>query len=101
VLKGLVYSLSNEHLAFLCEQLARAERLIVTLQRGSLFPGAGEALRRLASLTRRPGLAARIIRTARAMTAVRRHYGEYPDSPAALGSWMGRNEMLRRSGRDH
>ncbi len=97
VLKDLIYSLSNSNMAFLCSQIAQSERLIHAIQRGSFLPGVSEALRRLAALTRRPRLAARIISTGKAMASVRHHYEAYPDSPSGLESWMGREELLRRS----
>ena len=96
-LKSLLYSLSNDDLSFLLTQLAQSERLIHAIQRGSFLPGVGEALRRLAAFTRRPRLAARIIGTGKAMASVRHHYEDYPDSPSKLGSWIGREESLRRS----
>jgi digeranylgeranylglycerophospholipid reductase len=99
VLKDLLYSLSRSEMAFLCEQLARSDRLIRTLQKGSLLPGAGEALKRLAAFTRRPRLAGRIVGASRAMSSIRRHYQDYPDSPTKLNSWAGRLEFLRRAGR--
>ena len=97
VLKDLIYSLSNDDLAFLCTQIAQSERLIHAVQRGSFLPGVSEALRRLAAFTRRPRLAARIISTGKAMASVRHHYEAYPASPSGLESWMGREEFLRRS----
>ncbi|MCK4408437.1 MAG: NAD(P)/FAD-dependent oxidoreductase, partial [Candidatus Eisenbacteria sp.] len=96
-LRRLIYSLSDGDLAFLSAQLARSGRFVDTLERGSLLPGTAEALKRIAALARRPGLAARIIRTSRAMVAARRHYQDYPDSPSRLASWIGRREFLRRS----
>ena len=98
VIKDLLYSLSSRELAFLCEQLSRADRLIRTLQKGSLLPGTGEALKRLAAFTRRPRLAARILRATRVTSSIRRHYRDYPDSPSRLSSWAGRLEFLRRTG---
>jgi geranylgeranyl reductase family protein len=98
VLKDLLYSLSASELGFLSEQLARSDRLISTLQRGSLLPGAAEALKRLAAFTRRPRLAARMLRASKAMSSIRRHYQDYPDSPSKLDSWAGRLEFLRRTG---
>jgi geranylgeranyl reductase family protein len=96
-LKDLIYSLSNGDLVFLCTQIAQSERLIQAIQRGSFLPGVGEALRRLAAFTRRPRLTARIIGTGKTMASVRRHYEDYPDSPSGLESWMGREELIRRS----
>ena len=97
VLKSLVYSLSNDDLAFLFTQLAGSEKIIHAIQQGSFLPGVSEALLRLAAFARRPRLAARIISTGRAMAAVRHHYEDYPHSPSGLASWMGRGEFLRRS----
>jgi digeranylgeranylglycerophospholipid reductase len=95
MLKRLIYSLSLGDLMFLCEQLGRSERLIQTIRSASLLPGAAEALRRLAALVRRPALATRIVGTSVAMRSVRRHYEDYPDSPAGLASWLARGEILR------
>ena len=97
VLKDLIYSLSNDDLAFLCTQIAQSERLIQALQRGSFLPGAGEVLRRIAAFTRQPRLATRIVSTSKAMATVRHHYEDYPSSPSGLASWVGRGEFLRRS----
>jgi flavin-dependent dehydrogenase len=97
VIKDLLYSLTSSELAFLCEQLSRSDRLIRTLQKGSLLPGTVEALKRLAAFTRRPRLAARILRASRTMSSIRRHYQDYPDSPSKLNSWAGRLEFLRRA----
>ncbi len=96
-LNDLIYSLSNNNMAFLCTQIAQSEKLIHAIQRGSFLPGVSEALRRLAAFARRPRLAARIIGTGKAMASVHRHYEAYPDSPSGLESWMGREEFLRRS----
>ena len=96
-LKDLIYSLSNDDLVFLCTQIAQSEKLIQAIQLGSFLPGVGEALRRLAALSCRPRLAARVIGTGKTMTSVRRHYEDYPDSPSGLESWMGREEFIRRS----
>ncbi|MCK4511559.1 NAD(P)/FAD-dependent oxidoreductase [bacterium] len=97
VLKDLIYSLSDRDLVFLFTQIAQSEKLIHAIQRGSFLPGVGEALRRLAAFTLRPRLAARIISTGKAMASIRHHYEAYPDSPSGLESWMGREELLRRS----
>jgi geranylgeranyl reductase family protein len=98
VIKDLIYSLSSSELAFLCEQLARVDGLTRTLQKGNLLPGAGEAIKRLVAFTRRPRLAARILRASRVMSSIRKHYQDYPDSPLKLNSWVGRLEFLRSTG---
>jgi geranylgeranyl reductase family protein len=97
VIKDLLYSLTSSELAFLGEQLSRSDRLIRTLQKGSLLPGTGEALKRLAAFTRRPRLAARILKASSTISSIRRHYQDYPDSPSKLSSWAGRLEFLRRA----
>jgi digeranylgeranylglycerophospholipid reductase len=96
ILKRLIHSLSRDDLMFLCDQLARSERLLETIRTASLLPGFFEALKRLAALARRPRLAARIVGTTVAMRSVRRHYEDYPDHPAELESWLARGDVRRR-----
>ncbi|MFH1688787.1 MAG: NAD(P)/FAD-dependent oxidoreductase [Candidatus Eisenbacteria bacterium] len=98
VLRDLVYSLSGEELLFLARRLAASGRIIETIHEGSLLSSVGQGIRLLVPFAGRPGLAARVISASRRMAAVRDHYVDYPDSPAKLGSWLGRAEFLRRNG---
>ncbi len=98
VLGDLLYSLTSEEMLFLARRLAASGRIVETVHEGSLLSSLGQGVRLLAHFAGRPGLATRVVRTSHRMAATRDHYDDYPDSPAKLGSWVGRREFLRRTG---
>lgn len=97
VVRGLVYSLSRQDLAFLASEYIKADALVEAVAGGNLLPSLVVGARRLASISRRPRLMANVVTTSRSMAAVRQHYLDYPESPEGLASWTGRAEYLRRS----
>jgi geranylgeranyl reductase family protein len=97
VARDLVHALPRSDLAFLTNEYVRAGALIDAIGGGGLLPSLVEAIRRLASIARRPGLVASVVRASRSMAAVKRLYSEYPERPETLGSWIGRVEHLRRT----
>ena len=96
-LRDLLHTLTGNELVFLARRLAESGPFIETIRGCSLMSSIGQALRLLTPFAGRPGLAARVVRTSRRMAAARDHYEDYPDSPAKLGSWLGRTEFLRRT----
>jgi geranylgeranyl reductase family protein len=97
VVRGLVYSLSREDLAFLASEYIKADALVEAVAGGNLLPSLVGGARRLASLARRPRLIASVVAASRSMAAVRQHYLDYPRTPERLASWAGKAEYLRRS----
>jgi len=97
LLRQVIYSLSDDDLAYLTIEFARAGLMMGAVRRGGLRPPIRETLRVAGRALRRPSLTAGLLRAGRLIERVRRAHREYPESPARLDSWIGHVEYLNRT----
>jgi flavin-dependent dehydrogenase len=97
VLRDLIYTLSADDQAFLSNVFVRAGGAVRAIREGAVFPSLAGAVGLLAPFVRRPVLARRLLRAARLMSSIRKHYLDYPGDPRGLASWAARADLLRRA----
>ncbi|MBD3366581.1 MAG: geranylgeranyl reductase family protein [Candidatus Eisenbacteria bacterium] len=97
MLRRILYSLSDDDLAYLTVAFARAGLMMGAVRHGGLRPPIREALGVAGRALRRPGLTASLIRAGRLVDRVSRLHRDYPTTPERLDSWIGHAEYLNRA----